>query len=158
MHVRLLCAIALHIGASSLTIWSTYAVALSIDASSLTICSCFASCCVCAYYVRLFCLLVRLRFAYWRIFTCRAVVLLSGASALYMRLFCLLVRLRLLCAVVPCIGTPFTYCMIYRQLFFLIGASSLTMCSCFAFCCVSAHSGEGERERKKTKETESESE
>ena len=79
--------------------------------------------------------------------TIRAVVLLSGASSLTVRLFCLLVRFRLLRAVdLLIVAWVFAY---YVRLFYFsvrlrsicdcfayIGASSLTMCVCFASCCV----------------------
>ena len=43
---------------------SLYAVVLSIGFPLRSICACFACWCVFAYYVRLFCLLVRLRLLY----------------------------------------------------------------------------------------------
>ena len=111
-------------------------------ASSLASCGCFASWCIFACYLRLFGLLVRLRllravvlligassrtaracFAYWcmclRLLRAVDLLIVAWVLAYYVRLFDLSVRLRSMCA-----------CFVY------IGASSLTMCVCFASCCV----------------------
>ena len=80
------------------------AVVLLLGASSLAICGCLAYGCVCDYYVRLFCLLVPLRLL-------RAVDLLV-VFAYYVRLFCLSVRLRSICICFAYIGaSSLTMCV-----------------------------------------------
>ena len=117
------------------------------------ICRCFAYWCVFAHQVRLFCLLVCLRILYdlctqlVRLGLLCAVVLpiLVRLRALYdpnMQLCCLLVRLRLLFAAVlaSCLAFLVRLRLLYVRyaVALHIGASSLTMCGCFACWCVFA--------------------